>query len=198
MLFRSVGFLAYEGVVVEILAYVELSEGFHQFGLYTEGGHKLSAGLDAQAPVLSMIDNSGPVEAVPSYYARSQFADVVAPDAGYYPLRLLWFQTRRGQEAGMMLEYFSVEGRQLHLLNQPEDPLSLKVYRAGVLVDPDFVMPTLEMRVEGDEWVLEWTGTLQSAEILGGSWSNYANQSQSPMRLPIGTEGSMFFRARSN
>ncbi|MCL4178032.1 MAG: hypothetical protein KJ072_09885 [Verrucomicrobia bacterium] len=194
----DVGFLAYEGVVVEILTYVELSEGFHQFGLYTEGGHKLSAGLDAQAPVLSMIDNSGPVEAVPSYYARSQFADVVAPDAGYYPLRLLWFQTRRGQEAGMMLEYFSVENRELHLLNHPEDPLSLKVYRAGVLVDPDFVMPTLEMRVEGNELVLEWTGTLQSAETLGGSWSTYADPSQSPLRLPAGTEASRFFRARSN
>jgi hypothetical protein len=145
-----------------------------------------------------MIDNSGPVEAVLSYYARSQFADVVAPDAGYYPLRLLWFQTRTGQEAGMMLEYFSVEGRQLHLLNHPEDPLSLKVYRAGVLVDPDFVMPTLEMRVEGNELVLEWTGMLQRAGDLHGTWNNYANPSQSPMRVPVGTEGAMFFRARSN
>jgi hypothetical protein len=192
------GFLAYEGVVVEILTYVELTEGYHKFGLYTEGGHQLSAGLDAQSPVLSVFDNSGDVVRVPSYYARSQFADVVAPDYGFYPLRLLWFQSDTGQEAGMMLEFFSVKDNKLHLLNDPDNPQSLRVYRAGILIDPNFVMPTLEMRIEGNELVLEWTGTLQATADLNGSWDDYANPSQSPLRLPAGTEGSMFFRARSN
>ena len=52
--------------------------------------------------------------------------------------------------------------RQLHLLNDASNPSSLLVYRAGVLIDPDFVNPTVSMRVDGSEVVLEWTGMLQS------------------------------------
>jgi hypothetical protein len=186
----------HEGMVIEIRGYLDLGEGYHKFGLYTEGGHKISAGLDPQAPVLSTYDNTDVVR-VPSYFARNQFVDVVAPAAGYYPFRFLWFQSQPDQEDGMMLELFSVKDRQLHLLDDAENSKSTRVYRAGVLLDPDFVMPTLTMQVEGNELVIEWTGTLQATEDLNGTWNDYSNQ-QSPLRLPAGTEGSMFFRARSN
>jgi hypothetical protein len=187
----------HEGMVIEIRGYLELAEGYHKIGLYTEGGHKISAGLDAQAPVLSVYDNTDVAGRVPSYFARNQFVDVVATDAAYYPIRFLWFQTESSQEDGMMLEIFSVKDRQLHLLNDAEDSKSIHIYRAGILLDPDFVMPTLTMQVEGNELVIEWTGTLQATDDLNGSWDDYTNQ-QSPLRLPAGTEGSLFFRARSN
>ena len=183
--------------MIEIKGYVELSEGYHKLGLYTEGGHKISAGVDAQAPVLSVFDNSEVVR-VPTYFARNQFVDVVAPDSGYYPLRFLWFQSLPDQEPGVMLELFSEKDRGLHLLNDPENPKSLRVYRAGVLLDPDFVNPTVSMHVDGTELVIEWTGMLQSTDDLTGSWNDYADQSQSPLRLPITTTGSMFVRSRSN
>jgi hypothetical protein len=189
--------LVYEGLVIEIKGYVELSEGYHKLGLYTEGGHKISAGLNAQAPVLSVFDNSEVVR-VPTYFARNQFVDVVAPDSGYYPLRFLWFQSLPDQEPGVMLELFSEKDRELHLLNDPENPQSLRVYRAGVLLDPDFVNPTVSMHLDGTELVIEWTGMLQSTDDLTGSWNDYADESQSPLRLPITTAGSMFVRSRSN
>jgi hypothetical protein len=190
--------VTYEGLVIEIKGYVKLDEGYHKLGLYTEGGHKISAGLDPQAPVASVFDNTEVEERVPTYFARNQFVDLVAPEAGYYPLRFLWFQSRPNQEDGVMLELFSEKDRQLHLLNDASNPDSLLVYRAGVLIDPDFVNPTVSMQIDGNEVVIEWTGMLQSANALNGTWNDYADDSQSPMRLPIEAAGAMFVRSRSN
>jgi hypothetical protein len=189
--------LVYEGLVVEIKAYFELSQGYHKLGLYTEGGHKISAGFNPDGPVLSLFDNSE-VERVPTYYARNQFTDVVAPSSGYYPLRFLWFQSQPSQEDGVMLELFSEKDRQLHLLNDPANPNSIQVYRAGILLDPNAVIPTVSMQLDGGELVIEWTGMLQTAENLDGSWDDYADDSSSPLRLPIGSAGSMFLRSRSD
>jgi len=146
-------------------------------------------------PVLSLYDNSDGMERVPSYYARNQFFDVVAPTAGFYPIRVLWFQTRRNQEQGMMLELFSVEDRALHLLNQSNDPKSLRTYRAGALLNPGQPIPALSMRVEGSNLILQWTGTLQLADQITGPWTDHAGQS--PLTLPMTGPGK-FARARSN
>jgi hypothetical protein len=54
------------------------------------------------------------------------------------------------------------------------------------------------MQIDGGEVVIEWTGMLQSTDDLNGTWSDYADDSQSPMRLPVENAGSMFVRARSN
>jgi hypothetical protein len=188
--------LALEGVVVEILTYVELSEGYHKLGLYTEGGHKITAGLSAASPVLSLFDNSGPVELVPTYFGRNQFFDVVAPESGYYPLRVLWFQSRRRQEPGLMLELFSVRDRALHLMNDLSNQKSIRAYRAGALLSPGAVTPTVSISRSGANIVVSWTGMLQVADSVNGPWSDYADQSQSPMNLPVGSQGAKFARAR--
>ncbi|MBE7504477.1 MAG: hypothetical protein HS113_30140 [Verrucomicrobiales bacterium] len=173
-----------EGVAIELLTYLELSEGYHKLGLYTEGGHKVTAGFASFAPVLSLFDNSADIQRVPTYYARNQFFDVVAPQAGYYPLRVLWFQSKRNQEPGLMLELFSVKDRALQLLNQADNPKSLRAYRAGVLIDPNAVVPTLMVQRQGANVVLHWTGVLQLADTINGPWTDQADDSQSPLTLP--------------
>jgi hypothetical protein len=185
-----------EGVVVELLTYVDLAEGYHKLGLYTEGAHKASAGFAPFDPVLSLYDNSDGSARVPSYYARNQFFDVVASQAGFYPVRVLWFQSRRNQEPGLMLELFSVKDRELQLLNHASNAKSLRTYRAGPLLNPGQPMPAISMRVEGGNMILEWTGTLQLADQVNGPWTDQT-QSQSPLTLPM-TGPARFARARAN
>jgi hypothetical protein len=83
-------------------------------------------------------------------------------------------------------------------MNDPENPQSLRVYRAGVLLDPNAVTPTVTMQIEGSEVVIEWTGMLQSTGELGGTWTDVADDSESPLRLPLTSANSMFVRSRTD
>jgi hypothetical protein len=183
-------------VVVEILTYVDLAAGYHQLGLYTEGGHKITAGFRTNDVVLSLVDNSVNTNTVPSYYARNRLFDVIAPHPGYYPIRVLWFQSKRNQELGLMLELYSVVNKQLHLMNSATDPDSVRAYRAGALTHPGAVTPTISAQKQGGNLVLQWTGMLQLSDGMGGGWSDYADQSQSPLALPMSSP-MKFARARS-
>jgi hypothetical protein len=186
-----------EGVVVEISTYLELTAGYHKLGLYTEGGHKITAGLGPADPVLSLFDNTGGEPRVPTYFARNQFVDVIATEPGYYPIRFLWFQSKRRQEPGVMLELFSVKDRRLHLLNEAANPKAIRAYRAGALLQPGPVTPSVSIRRQGANVVLQWTGMLQMADRVTGPWNDYADDKQSPLTLPLGGEQMKFSRARS-
>ncbi len=183
------------GDVIEILTYLGLEAGYHKLGLYTEGGHKVNAGLSPADPVVSLLDNSGGIERVPSYYGRNQFFDVVAPEAGFYPIRFVWFQTKRNQEAGLMLELFSVKGQALHLLNRSDDPDSIKAYRAGVLIGQAPPPAALKVRRDGGNVVIEFTGTLQVADSVTGPWTDAGTQS--PATLPVTGSAAKFARSRN-
>jgi hypothetical protein len=185
-----------EGVACEVLTYVELAPGFHQLGLYTEGGLKVTLGLKPTDPVLLLVDNSVSSDKVPSYYARNYVFDVVVQEAGFYPIRVLWFQSKRSQEPGLMLEFYSLHNRQLHLVNDAADPVSLKAYRAGELTNPGVTTPTLSVQRQGGNLVVSWTGILQVADQVTGPWQDYADQSQSPMTVPMVGAG-RFARARN-
>jgi hypothetical protein len=184
------------------MTYLELAPGSHKLGIYTEGGHKITQGFTPSGSLLSLFDNSGydfenPVgdPPVPTYYGRSQFFDVVAPDAGYYPLRILWFQSRRREEPGVILELFSVKDRALHLLNDSADPLSLKAYRAGVLLQPGVEIPSLGISRTAGNLTLNWQGTgfrLQSTPSLSATWTDVATTGNSHTVSLTG--GNLFFR----
>ena len=186
-----------QGLVTEITAYLKLDAGYHKLGLYTEGGHKITAGFSPNAPLLSLFDNTGDMTRVPTYYARNQFFDVVAPEAGYYPVRFLWFQDRHREEIGMMLELFSVKDRQMHLLNDVSDSKSILAYRAGVLIGQGPTVPTINVSRQGTNLVITWTGILQVAEKVTGPWIDYGDASQSPLIIPVGTPGIKFGRSRN-
>jgi hypothetical protein len=172
-----------------------LAAGYHKLGLYTEGGHKVTAGFLPTDPVLSLLDNSQ-TASVPSYFARNSFFDVVAPSAGYYPLRVLWFQSKRNQEQGLMLELFSEKNKQLHLMNFAPNPNSLRAYRAGALLPQSPGTPTISAQRQGANLVIQWKGMLQLTDRIGGTWSDYADDSQSPLVLPM-SGPAVFGRARS-
>jgi len=190
-----------DGMVVEILTYLELSQGSHKLGLYTEGGHQVGTGVAAGGTVISLFDNSGDIQRIPTYFARNQFFDVIAPEAGYYPIRVLWLQNRRDQEAGAILELFSVEDRALHLLNQRSDSLALKAYRAGVLltpgVEPLEVSATYDPAADGLKLV--WAGgtapftVRQRASLGAGSWTDLFTTSDRNANVPI-TGGTGFIQ----
>jgi hypothetical protein len=96
-----------------------------------------------------------------------------------------------------MLELFSVEDRELHLINDATNPKSIRAFRAGALLGNVPETPTLIMQREGNELVLQWTGMLQMTSSIDGEWTDHADQAESPLRLPIGTGPSTFLRARS-
>ncbi|MCB1128387.1 MAG: hypothetical protein KDM81_17970, partial [Verrucomicrobiae bacterium] len=189
-----------QGDVIELLTYLELEQGYNQLGLFTEGGHKISNGFSPDGLVLSQFDNSGDPDPllVPSYYPRSQVFGVVAPEAGFYPFRFLWFQSDNREAPGMLLELFSVKDKKSHLLNDESDPLAMMAYRAGVLIDPDFVAPTLSASSNGTTLHVSWTGILQTAGTVDGPWSDFGNDSQSPADFSLTENPSLYFRARSN
>ena len=186
-----------EGMVTEILTYLELEEGSHKLGLLTEGGHKVSQGFTPSGPLISLFDNSETAR-VPTYFARNQFFDVVAPEDGYYPIRILWFQNRASQEAGVMLEFFSVEGQTLHLVNNPSDPKSIKAYRAGILLTPGVEAPSLTVSRDGANLVLSWSGGTglykveRKASLDDATWTEVTTTSETTTTVPADGEQGYF------
>jgi hypothetical protein len=186
-----------EGLVVEILTYLELPQGAHKLGLYSEGGHKVTAGLSPSSPLISVWDNTEVENRIPTYFGRNQFLDVVAPEAGYYPVRILWFQSRRRQEPGLMLEFFSVKGRDMHLVNQTGNADSIKAFRAGVLLTPGVELPTLVMSRNGANLTFQYTGRLEAANTINGPWTVIGQPAQSPVTVQT-TGTARFFRSRND
>jgi len=184
------------GVVVEFLTYVELEEGWHTMKLLGEGGHKVTAGLDPNGPMISLWDNSITADKIPSYFAQSVFFNVVAPASGYYPIRILWFQSDPGQEDGLLLEFSSVEDQVVHLVNQAANPSSKGAYLAGSLLGSGSA-PAVTLQPGGGGLTLQWTGQLQAAENIDGPWVGVAFEGESPMSVDVQQGARMFFRARS-
>ena len=57
-----------------------------------------------------------------------------------------------------MLEFFSVKGQTLHLVNDPNNPDAIKAYRAGILLTPGEEAPTVSISRDGNNIVLTWSG----------------------------------------
>jgi hypothetical protein len=186
----------FQGLAIEFLAYLDLEAGYHKVGIYSEGGHKVTAGLSSSDPVISLFDNSGTVAVVPTYYARSQYFNIVAPEAGLYPIRCLWFQARRGQEPGLLLELFSVKDRELHLINETSDSKSIRAYRAGSLLNLRTVTSPLVVERNGTNLSITYSGILQWADSPSGAWTDYPDQNQKPALVPM-TSGAKYFRSRT-
>ncbi|MCS7089881.1 MAG: PA domain-containing protein [Verrucomicrobiota bacterium] len=113
---------------------------------------------------------------------------VVVPQPGVYPLRLMYFEGGGGDNC----EWFSVlpDGTRV-LINDPANPNSLKAYRAVTVQPP----PTLSIARQGNEIILTFTGTLQEADQVTGTYRDVAGAT-SPHRVTI-TPGAKFYRARN-
>ncbi|MHB1306947.1 MAG: hypothetical protein ACYC23_07690, partial [Limisphaerales bacterium] len=106
---------------VECRAWLDLAAGPHRFGVISDDGYKLSSGAlpTAQNPVLGFV-NGGPT---PSPASLIEF---VAPVAGLYPFRLVWYERGGGAHAEWYSENLAT-GERL-LINDPASSLAIKAY----------------------------------------------------------------------
>ncbi len=114
------------GIVIELLAYLELEAGYHRLGLNTIGGFKASMGPDSRdrlSPVLGFYE-----DAVRYSFLGDKYFDVLVPEAGFYPIRVLFTHVERTKE-GASMELFSLKGSRRIAINDPDDPDAIKAYQ---------------------------------------------------------------------
>ena len=188
-----------QGMAIEISTYLELEAGYHKIGLHTEGAYKATVGFSPSGPVLGLFDDSGGVnDRIPGYYARTRSFDIVAASTGYYPVRIIWFQSDSNQENAPLLELFTSTKEGIHLINDSSDPLAIRAYRAGTLLQPGLVWPTLNVAsATGGNLVIEFTGALEAANAIDGPWTEIANESGSPFTVDM-SRPYQFFRTKKN
>lgn len=112
--------------------------------------------------------------------------NVTVPQAGVYPLRLMWFQGGGGGNC----EWFSMVNGQRVLLNDATSTNgpALKAYFGLTTV------PSLAMQINNNTATVNYTGTLQTATDISGPWTDVYGQP--PYVAPVGTVGNRFFRSR--
>jgi len=111
---------------------------------------------------------------------------VTAP--GLYPLRTVWWQGGGGGNCEWFSYNAALDVRAL--LNDLTNPSALKTWYGVNYVPP----PTVTVGKVGANIVITYTGTLQSAATVNGTYADVAGAT-SPYSTPA-TGGPMFFRAR--
>jgi len=129
------------GLVIEVLAYLELEAGYHHLGINTLGGYQASMGPDGRdrlAPVIGSYE-----DAVRYSFLGDKYFDVLAPEAGFYPIRILFTHSERTEE-GASMEFFSLKEARRIAINDPDDPDAIKAYQfiAGDATYVSRVFPT--------------------------------------------------------
>lgn len=113
--------LSYDGIAAEFLTYLELPAGMHTFGVNSDDGFQVTLGpnvKDLLGVVLGQFDGGRG--------AADTLFNVLVPEAGIYPVRLLWFEGT----GGASVEFFSVvDGEKIPI--NGSDPRAIKAYRVG-------------------------------------------------------------------
>jgi hypothetical protein len=159
-----------DDIAMEVTGYLELAAGPIRFGVRSDDGFKLSAGaaLHDLTPVVD-FHNGGPAD---------QTIDVLVPAAGFYPVRLLWYE--RGGSA--FVEFFTVDPAtgEKTLVNDPDAANAIKAYR--------------------DLGVTPAVAVYSSATV-DGTFTQDATATIDPnaktITIPLGT-GSRFYRVSGN
>jgi hypothetical protein len=176
------GAARFENITVEIFAYLELAAGYQKFGVGGDDGWKVQIGLPGQTdgPVVFARDRGAGPRDVPIAF--------VVPEAGLYPVRLLWYQGGGGGN----LEFFSYGPNNSKILvNDRSHPNAIKAYRR---VTGGGESPTLGIARQGASLTLTFTGRLQSSEsVAGGSWQDVPNATSPLSVAPEG--GPRFYRS---
>jgi len=180
-----------DNIAQEILTYVEFPKaGIVTMGVNSDDGFKVTVaeGFSTNAVRLGIFDGGrGAADTV-------FFFNVEVP--GVYPLRLIWYEGGGGAN----VEWFTQDktGNKT-LVNDPKKADALKAFRARANTplpiqqdSPKFAA----LKREGAELVIEWAGggTLQSADIVTGPWTDITGAS-SPRRVTP-APGSRFYRVR--
>ena len=110
-----------DGIVAEIITYLELKKGLHQLGVNSDDGFSLSFGPNAK-DVLGLV--AGQFNGTRG--AADTIFNIVVPEDGLYPARLVWWEAGGGAN----IEFFSITNGKKILVNS-DDPNAIKAYRAG-------------------------------------------------------------------
>ena len=112
-----------DGIVAEFLTFLELSQGFHTFGVNSDDGFELSSGpsLKDQASIaLGSYDGSRGT-------SETRF-DIYVEEDGIYPVRLLWYEGGGGAN----VEFYSIlENGNRVLINDRANSNAIKAYRSA-------------------------------------------------------------------
>ena len=112
-----------DGIVAEMLGYLELSKGLHTLGVNSDDGFKVSFGPNPkdQLGIIAGEFNGG-------RGAADSIFNILAEADGLYPVRLLWYEGGGGAN----VEFFSVSksGAKI-LINDPDNADAIKSYRTA-------------------------------------------------------------------
>jgi len=192
-------------IALEATAYLQLAAGLHRFGVRSDDGFRLTAGLDPSLQDIVLGVYEGPRgDQVPT-----EFPFLVIQD-GVYAVRLLYYDG--GGSAS--LEWYGLheglvstdgaDGRVL--INGPdvEGLVRVPAYRART-VEPEFARPELVCGRDGADVVIRWTSSiplqLESTENLASSnWqvvpvAPTVSGDEYTVRLPA-TAAAAFYRLR--
>lgn len=114
---------AYDNVVTEVIAYVQLSQGIHRMGVNSDDGFKVTV-----APGQPSVTGLTLGEFNAGRGASDTIFEFVVEEAGFYALRLLWFEG----EGGANCEWFSVDrATGVKTLINGTEATSVKAFRNG-------------------------------------------------------------------
>lgn len=120
--------------------------------------------------------------------ASDTIYNVVVQTPGLYPLRTMWWQGGGGGNA----EWASIRTGSRALLNDLNHPAHLRTFY-GLSIVPS---PEISISRDGNDIVLTYTGTLQSATAVGGPYTDVTGAS-SPHRIPVNSGPQLFLRTRN-
>jgi len=173
------GTAAVGNAAAEVFAWLDLPAGYHKFGIAGDDGFALKVGRpgDATGQVLFSIDRGAGARDFPVAF--------IAPEAGLYPIRLIWYQ---GGGDGN-LEFFTYGPNNEKIpVNDPTHPSAVKAYHA-LKAAP---VVTIEAIADG-KVRLTYTGKLQHTDSL--TTINWQDVPGAVSPLEVTPEEARFFRA---
>lgn len=118
-----------DNFAAEILTYLELAPGYYKFGVNSDDGFQLKAGLPVRDPAESLALGAfdGPRGASDSLFSFT------VEKGGFYPFRLVWFEGTG--EANV--EWFSITGDgTMVLINDRSDAAAINAWRERAASSP--------------------------------------------------------------
>lgn len=168
---------------MEIFAYLDLPAGYQKFGFNGDDGWAVKINLpgDPTGQVLFTTDRGAGNRDIPFAF--------ITPSAGLFPVRITYYQGTGGANA----EFFTYGAdNNKHLVNDLNDPLSVKAYYALAGGDAPKILNTA---LSGGNITFTWTGggELQTATNIIGPWTGTGNTSGSAS-IPATAAGTVFYR----
>jgi hypothetical protein len=175
-----------DNIACEARAFIEFpAPGVYTMVVNSDDGFQLSTG-NTNNPVYLVLGkwDSGRGAADSEVYFQ-------VAQAGVYFFRLLYFEG--GGDA--RVEWFTVDAAGKRMLINGTEAGALKAFEQRTVAEPGLPIPTLSVKRDGAAIVIDFAGTLQSAEQAAGGYSDVAGAA-SPYTVPTGAATMRFYRTR--